>query len=70
MTAQLPLVDECDYFTTVNADGKFVGKVDQFPDLRSKPCSSRIDATADIVTRTATHLRRLAGALPAKELIT
>lgn len=54
----LPLVDECDYYTTAN-EGRFTGHVEQFPDLRTRPCRSRTDAIAEIVTVTANHLRRL-----------
>lgn len=66
-TARLPLIDECEYYTTTNDAGHFIGRVKQFPDLKTKACRSRIDATDEIVTRTAAHLRRLHGALPVEE---
>jgi len=65
VTARLPLLDECEYYTTANDAGdRFVGRVKQFPDLKTKALQSRADAANEIVTLTAARLRRLHGALP------
>lgn len=58
----LPTVDECDYSTTTDRKGRFIGRVKQFPNLRSKACRSRVDAIAEIVDQTAIHIRYLHGA--------
>lgn len=64
MPARLPLLDECEYYTTRNDAGRFVGRVKQFPDLKTKPYASRADAAEAIVNATAANLRRLHGAQP------
>lgn len=58
----LPLLDECEYFTTADNRGRFTGHVKQFENLRSKPCRARVDAIDEIVSITAEHIRRLDGA--------
>lgn len=60
--ARLPLVEECTFGARVTNDGMFVGYVEQFPDIRTRPCPNRLDAIDDVITRTSDKLRRLAAA--------
>lgn len=55
----LPLVDECDYYTEPTKDGKFIGKVRQFPNLRTRPEKNALDARDAIITATRDKLADL-----------
>ena len=57
--ARLKTVDECTYRAVANTKGKFVGRVDEFEDLRTKPCGTRAQAIDEIITLTAEKLRHL-----------
>lgn len=52
-------IDECNFATVTTDSGKFVGKVREFPKLRSRPQKSSIDAIDEIVSMTRDKLRRL-----------
>lgn len=57
--ARLPTVDECTYGTRATDDGRFVGYVEQFPNIRTSPHRHRLDALDDVMTKTAAKLARL-----------
>lgn len=57
--SRLPRLDDCDCYTQINDSGKYVGRVRQFPDLRSKPQARRLDAIDEIVTLTRQKIIRL-----------
>ncbi|AQT81986.1 hypothetical protein B1R94_26095 [Mycolicibacterium litorale] len=59
----LVALDACHYYTTKTADGRFVGRVREFPELRSAPQKSALDARAVIVTATGKKLAELAAAI-------
>jgi hypothetical protein len=46
-------------FYTEEVDGKFVGKVEEFPKLRTRPLASRLDAVDGIVSLTAKRIREI-----------
>lgn len=59
---RLPTFDDCEFSTTRNRKGQFVGHVTQFPDLRTRPQRNSIDALDDIMTATRDKLADLADA--------
>lgn len=50
-------IDEMEYSAEVQRDGRFVGRVWEFPRLKTRPFRSRIDALDAIVALTAQELR-------------
>ena len=54
---RIPAIDECDFRAEQTRAGKFVGRVDQFPDLRTPPQRTSIDAVDEIVTMVRERLR-------------
>lgn len=59
---RLPRVEDCTYGARCTARGEFVGYVEEFPDVRTRPRASRLDALDDVVTMTREKLRQLADA--------
>lgn len=57
--SRIPRLDDCEFYTTRTNDGKFVGRVEQFPDLRTRPKALALDARDDIITMTRDKLARL-----------
>lgn len=57
--SRLPQLDDCEYYTDTTDSGKFVGRVRQFPALRTRPQDRAMDATDDIVTLTRNKLIQL-----------
>ena len=45
------------FWAAATSGGKFVGRVQEFPDLKTKPFTSRLDAVSDIVTLAAQRIR-------------
>ncbi|CAN5144337.1 hypothetical protein BH11ACT6_BH11ACT6_34600 [soil metagenome] len=62
MTGHLPTIDDCEFSTEPTRKGKFVGRVKQFPYLRTSPQRSSIDALDEIMTATREKLADLADA--------
>lgn len=56
---RLPRLDDCDCYTERNDNGLFVGRVRQFPDLRTRPQKSGLDAIDEIVTLTRKKITKL-----------
>jgi hypothetical protein len=46
-------------FWTEKTKGKFIGRVKEFPQLRTRAHAKAIDALDDIITQTVEHLRDL-----------
>ena len=59
----LKALGDCDFYTTVTDNDQFVGRVREFPDLRTRPQKSALDAIDDIVTITRDKLARLDAAV-------
>ncbi|OCB42532.1 hypothetical protein A5722_31005 [Mycobacterium vulneris] len=58
--SRIPLLDDCEFYTTAVTDGDgFIGRVKEFPDLRTRPHKRGLDALDDIMTRTAAKLAQL-----------
>jgi hypothetical protein len=57
--ATLKPFSDHNFRTEANAKGQFVGRVNEFPDLRTRPRDSRLDALDDIMTQTREKLRQL-----------
>lgn len=61
--SRIPLLDECEFYTIAVTEGNgFIGRVKEFPDLRTRPHKRGLDALDDIMTRTAAKLAQLAAA--------
>lgn len=58
---RIPLLEDCDFYTATARDGRFVGRVREFPDLRTRPRERALDARDDIITLTRNRLADLAG---------
>ena len=52
-------LDECNFCTVTNDAGKFIGKVAEFPKLRTRPQDKSIDALDAIIDMTRDKLRNL-----------
>jgi hypothetical protein len=50
-------IDEMTYSTDKQRDGRYVGRVQEFRDIRSKPKTSALDAISEVVTLTSERLR-------------
>lgn len=62
-TSRLVALDDCHYYTTTTADQRYVGRVREFPELRTAPQKSALDARGAIVTATRNKLADLAAAI-------
>lgn len=54
---------DCEFHTEANENGYHVGRCREFPDVRTKPRKSRLDAIDDIVNAVAAKLRRVDAAV-------
>lgn len=63
MTTRLLTLDDCHYYTTKTSDDRYIGRVREFPDLRTTPHKSALDARSAIVTATRNKLAELAAAI-------
>lgn len=52
-------IEDMWFSTEKNHDGRFIGRVREFPDLRTKPSTSRLDAIDDIIKLTAERIREI-----------
>ena len=50
-------IDEMQFHTEKQRDGRYVGRVQEFRDLRSKPKTSALDAISEIVAITSERVR-------------
>ena len=50
-------IDEMTFHTDKQRGGRYVGRVREFRDLRSKPKTSALDAISEIVTITSERIR-------------
>lgn len=51
-------IEDMQFYTETN-DGKFVGRVREFPKLRTPPKVKRLDAVSDIITLTSKRIREI-----------
>lgn len=59
---RLPGVEDCTYVAKCTPSGQFVGLVEEFPTIRTRPYASRLDALDDVMTQTREKLRHLVDA--------
>jgi hypothetical protein len=52
-------LEDCNFRAIATRDGKFVGRVKEFPDLRSRPQKSSLDAVDEIITLTRDKIAAL-----------
>ena len=52
-------VDELDFYTERQRDGRFVGRCREHPKLRTKPSVKSIDAVADIIELASQEIREI-----------
>lgn len=57
--SRIPRLDDCEYYTDHTDSGQFVGRVKQFPKLRTRSKALALDARDDIVSMTRDKLARL-----------
>ena len=57
--SSLPVLGHCEFAAVANDNGLFVGRCRQFPDMRTKPHTNRLDAVDAIIAAVADKLRRL-----------
>lgn len=50
--ARIPLLEACDFYTELTDSGMFVGRVREFPRLRTRPQTNALDARTHIITLT------------------
>lgn len=54
-------IEDMQFTADATRDGKFIGRVREFRDLRSNPKSSRLDAIDEIITLTSERIREIDG---------
>lgn len=54
---------DCEFHSEPNDNGMYVGRCREFPDLRTRPRKSRLDALDDIVTAVSAKLRKVDAAV-------
>jgi hypothetical protein len=52
-------IEDMRFSVDTTRDGKFVGRVYEFPDLRTKPKAKRLDAIDEIIALTSTRLAEI-----------
>lgn len=45
----MKLIEDMQFIVEVNRDGKFIGRVTDLPELRTRPKSNKLDALDDII---------------------
>ena len=50
-------IDEMTFTAAALRDGRFVGRCDSFPYIRSQPKTSRLDAIREVVDKTVQRIR-------------
>jgi DNA-directed RNA polymerase sigma subunit (sigma70/sigma32) len=50
-------IDELQFYTEKQRDGRYIGRVQEFRDLRSRPNTSVLDAISDIFALTSERIR-------------
>ncbi|QFG10067.1 hypothetical protein SEA_IDENTITYCRISIS_48 [Mycobacterium phage IdentityCrisis] len=58
----IPLLEDCNFYTQVTDSGQFIGRVREFPKLRTRPQTNALDARTDIITLTRDKIANLAQA--------
>ena len=53
-------IDEMTYSTDKQRDGRYIGRVQEFRDLHSRPKTSALDAISEIVALTSERIRDIA----------
>ncbi|MEW5810294.1 MAG: hypothetical protein AB1925_12655 [Actinomycetota bacterium] len=54
-------LDRCDFYATTNKTGQFIGRCKQFPDIKTKPQTRKVDAIGDAVTAVSARIREIDG---------
>lgn len=52
-------IEDMWFYTEQNRVGKFVGRVREFPDVRTRPYEKRVDAISEVVTLTSQRIREI-----------
>lgn len=52
-------IEDTNFYTEKNRDGKHVGRAREFPNLRTKPHVSRLDAVDEIISLVTDKLREI-----------
>lgn len=55
-------IEDMRFSANADRDGKFVGRVEEFPDLKTRPMANRLDALDEIINKTRERLRDIAEA--------
>jgi hypothetical protein len=53
-------IDEMEFYTERQRDSRYVGRVREFRDIRSKPKTSALDAISETVTLASERMREIA----------
>lgn len=56
----IPPIEDCNFAAKPTGKGTFVGRVREFPDLRTRPYEKSIDALDDIISQTRDRLAAIA----------
>jgi hypothetical protein len=57
-------LEECEFGAFANKQGMFIGRCREYPDLRTRPRKSRLDAIDDIIAATRDKIRDIHAAMP------
>ncbi|ORA23421.1 hypothetical protein [Mycobacterium aquaticum] len=57
----IPSLDDCNFYTVPTGDGQFIGRVREFPNLRTRRRDRALDALDDVITLTRNRIADLTG---------
>ena len=57
--SRLPQLGDCDCYTEINDSGGYIGRVRQFPALRTRPQKTSLDAIDEIFSMARNKIARL-----------
>lgn len=57
--SRLPQLGDCDCYTEITDAGRYVGRVRQFPNLRSRPQRTSLDAIDEVLSLARNKIARL-----------
>ncbi|MCC9182592.1 hypothetical protein [Mycolicibacterium mageritense] len=60
---RIPLLEDCNFYTYRIDDGRFIGRVREFRDLRTRPRANALDASDEIITHTRNKIANLTAAV-------
>lgn len=59
MAGRITRLEDCQTYTETNRRGKYIGRVRQFPDLRSSPQVKALDAITEVLHLAGEKITRL-----------